>query len=550
MKKNLTVADVMADTLISLGVKVIFGYPGAAICPFYNALLNANKRSEAINHILVRHEQNAGHSASGYARISGKPSVCVATSGPGALNLITAIATSYMDSVPLVIITGQVESGLLGRDVFQEADITGAAEPFVKHSYLVRKGQSAAHILREAFLIAGTGRKGPVLVDIPMDIQLEKAEADKEALQDEIQPPRGYNIELKLDEKALNGVSAAGALLEKAKHPLLCVGGGVILAEAKAELRAFLDKTGIYFVCTMMGIGAASPDDVHFLGMLGQHGHHSANRAVEAADLLFFVGARIGDRAVSSQGEQMAKKKIIHLDIDPAELNKNMKTDLAIAGDLKRLLPLLTKEVKPLKLDNANPFLQEKALLLKYKAESAGYPAMLLREIYKSLSPDAIVAADVGQHLLWAAREYSLPQGQLLASGGMGTMGYAIPAAVGAQLAAPNRQTVAFCGDGGFQMSMAELATIKRERLPIKLILFDNHCLGLVKELQDVQYNGGELAVCMDGNPDFMKIALAYDIKAYRIKQGEDYADILRQFAEDRGTCLLLCEIDNNAKTI
>lgn len=536
MGRFATVSDVLVQCLIAHGIELVFGYPGAAICPFYDSL---SKQKKHIKHILVRQEQNACHSASGYARASKKVAVCTATSGPGALNLIPAIATAYMDSVPLVIITGQVSSNLLGRDVFQEADITGAAEPFVKHSYLLRDERHIKEVIDEAFFIASTGRQGPVLIDIPVDVQQKKI--DTSLLLDKFTPPRGYKTDYITEDIRLSLAKETACSIKSVKRPLLCVGGGVFGADASCELEELLTKTKLPFVTTMMGLSAVEKGRVNSLGMIGHYGNEVANKALRECDLLFLIGARVGDRAINFYDGLFLNKTIIHLDIDPAEINKNVRTHIGIADDAKRFLPLLLNEL--------DGYVSPSWASCRLEKVQSNTPSELIALIYKSLKPNAIVACDVGQHLLWMARHYSLDSGRFLASGGMGTMGYSLPAAVGAQLAFLKREVVAVCGDGGFQMNMMELATIKSLGLPIKLILMDNHSLGMVKELQHASYDKREFAVCLDGNPDFSKLFSAYGIKSLTLDMNDDIdmkKQTIKAFFAYNSAVALVCKVESS----
>ena len=473
-KVRMTVAKAMTECLSAEGISTVFGYPGAAICPFYDELYKTD-----IRHILVRHEVNGGHAASGYARITGKPAVAIATSGPGALNLITAIATAYMDSVPMVVITGQVNSDQIGRDVFQEADITGSAEPFVKHSYLLKRPEDTAEVFKRAFYIAGTGRRGPVLIDVPFDVQ--KAEIDFEY-------PETVDIRSYRPSSTGNGnqIKRAAAAIAESKKPLILAGGGLFTGDAAALMRDFAEKTDIPVVSTMMGLGAIPTDSPLFYGMLGMHGCKAANTAVNSCDTLILMGARVGDRAIAAM-KQRDDMTVIHIDIDPAEIGKNLDVDIPIVGDLTLVLGQL---------------LEDKAI----EPASAGYvnPKEFIHALDRQLPDDAVVVADVGQNQIWTARNITINGGRFLTSGGMGTMGYSLPAAIGAKLADPSRQVVAICGDGSFQMQMMELATAVQHDVAVKVIVMRNNYLGMVRELQEKAYDNRLMAVSIDGSPCFM----------------------------------------------
>ena len=530
----ITGAAAMVQCLEWEGVRVAFGYPGAAICPFYDVLAHS-----AIHHVLVRTEQNAAHAASGYARISGKVGVCIATSGPGATNLLTGLASAYMDSIPLVAITGQVRSDLLGRDVFQEADITGAAEPFIKHSYIIKRARDIPRVFKEAFYIASTGRPGPVLIDIPIDMQQAAIpEFDYSQPVDILgYKPRtqGHSLQIK---KAVEALKAS-------KRPVLCAGGGVFSAHARGELRALVEQCRLPVVCTMMGIGALPSAHPLNLGMLGSHGCIPANKAVRDADLLVLVGARVGDRAVAAPGQVAARAKIIHIDIDPAEIGKNMPAHIPIVGNLKGVLAELTRLSDWQTPDEWVE--QVTGRKQRYAAKSIppeeGYvePKAFMRRLSEKMAADAILCADVGQNQIWSANHVAVREGRFLTSGGMGTMGYSIPCAVGAKLAAPRRQVCAVCGDGSFQMSMMELGTICQERLPVKIIIMRNTRLGMVRELQDNQYKGNHSAVYLDGSPDFVRLAAAYGIPARSVSSNEEGEAAVDEMLHTDGPYLLEC---------
>ncbi len=532
----MTGAQAMVKCLERERVHTIFGYPGAAICPFYDALIDSK-----VHHVLVRTEQNAAHAASGYARITGNVGVCVATSGPGATNLLTGIASAYMDSIPMVIITGQVRSDLIGRDVFQEADITGAAEPFTKHSYLVTKASDLPRIFKEAFYIASAGRPGPVLIDIPMDIQQHQVpHFDYDTPPDIIgykPSTTGHPLQIK---KAVDA-------LRSAKRPVLCAGGGVFSAEAGEELAAFVNKAQLPVVCTMMGVGALPTAHPLNLGMLGSHGCVPANKAIRDADLVVMAGARVGDRAVASPNQVANRAKIIHIDIDPAEIGKNMSAHIPIVGDLKLVLAALAEKV-----DSTAPYDWVQVVTdrkKRYAAKSIepldGYvePKTFLRAFTRRLEEDAVVCADVGQNQIWCANNTEIRRGRLLTSGGMGTMGYSIPCALGAKCADPKRRVVAVCGDGSFQMSMMELATICQEQKGVKIIVMRNGRLGMVRELQKNYYDSAYSGVFLDGSPDFVKIAQAYGIRSRCVASNEEALAAVDEMLSDDQPYLLECVV-------
>lgn len=529
-------AEIMVKCLEAEGVKVVFGYPGATICPFYDSLYDSS-----IKHVLVRQEQNAAHAASGYSRCSGLPGVCVATSGPGATNLITGIATAYADSVPMIAITGQVKSDLLGRDVFQEADITGACEPFVKHSYLVSKTEDLPRIFKEAFHIASTGRKGPVLIDIPMDIQQNKIDSfeypDKVNIIGYKPNTRGHAVQVKRAVEAIH----------KSRRPLIVSGGGVLSSGVKLKFQAFADKTRIPVISTMMGIGVMPSDHEMYLGMLGTHGKPVANRALHDADLVIVCGARLGDRAVAAPDQMSEKTTVIHIDIDPAEIGKNVKTEIPIVGDMKNVLNMLIDEIGDYVVPNQwqETVKEWKKSFFRTPPKFDGFvePRALVAKLSSMLRSKAILVADVGQNQIWCANNFMIREGRFLTTGGMGTMGYSVPASVGVKFARPNRDVVVVCGDGSFQMSMNELATIVGNNLAIKIIIMRNHRLGMVRELQDVNYNKRHSGTILEGDPDFQKIAEAYGIDHAEANSNEEAEEIIKGMIKTDKPFILVCNV-------
>ncbi len=538
----------MVKCLEADGVDVLFGYPGAAICPFYDALYGSG-----IRHVLVRSEQNAAHMASGYARVSGRPGVCVATSGPGATNLITGIATAYMDSIPIIAITGQVNLEQLGRDVFQEADVTGACESFTKHSYLVKSAAELPRVFKEAFHIAATGRPGPVLIDVPQDVQEGLAESfaypDKAEIVGYKPNLYGHPMQIKKAARAIG----------ESKRPVICCGGGVVLAGARKEMNAFAEKSGIPVVSTMMGLGAMSntaapgEEGPAYLGMIGKFGRSYANRAVGEADLILLCGARVGDRAIALPNQIAEQAKVIHIDVDPAEIGKNMRVDIPIVGDIKQVLQALTEQTEPA---DCQEWRQQ---VLRYKTqfvprgqdrEDAVEPRSFLRALSRMMDADAILAADPGQSQIWAAIHFTQREGRFLTSGGLGTMGYALPAALGAKLAKPRRQVVAVCGDGAFQMSLCELATVCACHVPLKIVVMDNRRLGMVRECQNLQYGGRHIATHMDGNPDFTALCRAYGIPAALAQNNAQAEHLAGEMLASPTPYVLVCRVDPDTPSV
>ncbi len=538
----MTVARAMVKCLEAEQIRHIFGYPGAAICPFYDELL-----SSEIRHILVRHEVNGGHSASGYARMTGKPAVCVATSGPGATNLITAIATAYMDSIPLVVITGQVNSDQIGRDVFQEADITGSAEPFVKHSFLVKDPEELCMDFKKAFYIAGSGRPGPVLIDIPMDVQKMECEFSYPEKID----IRSYRPKVEGNKLQVKRIADA---IEKAKRPLICAGGGVFTANAQDELRKLCETCDIPVINTMMGLSSMDMAHRLYFGMLGMHGVPSANYAVANCDLFILLGARVGDRAVTAV-KQLSKVDVIHIDIDPAEIGKNLPATTPMVGDLKVILNQLlgcVQEQKHTEWIDAITKVKAEADSAESSEENSDSvnPKQFIRLLSRRLPEGAVVVADVGQNQIWTANNLFLRNGRFMTAGGMGTMGYSVPAAIGAKLAQPSAEVLAICGDGSFQMQFMELATAVQHGVAVKVIVMVNHYLGMVREVQENVYGNRLIAVSLDGSPQFDKIAEAYGIASETVADLSEADGAIERMLSSDGPYLLQVMVKDTEKTI
>jgi len=541
---KITGAQAIVKALENEGVEVIFGYPGAAICPFYDALIDSQ-----IRHILTRHEQGAAHAANGYARASGKVGVCVVTSGPGATNLITGIATAYMDSIPIVAITGQVSSDLIGRDVFQEADITGATAPFVKHSYLVKNAKDLPRVIKEAFYIASTGRPGPVLIDVPVDIQNKEIEFDYPNSVD----IRGYKPNLKGHSLQIKRIADA---IAKAKKPVICAGGGIIRSGAAEELLTLAEKCRIPVTPTLMGIGALPSDHELNVGMLGTHGVYVANYAINNTDLLIILGARVGDRAMSKPNQIAKKAKIVHIDIDPAEIGKNIEVSIPVVGDLKQILNELNAVVSKGESDDWVEELKKKKEEHSIKMNpdyNSDYvnPKYLLSVLTEVVDADTIVTTEVGQNQIWVANNFGVRRpGSFITSGGMGTMGYGLPAAVGAKVACPGSKVICIGGDGSFQMSMQELGTIKQNKIGVKVLIFNNYRLGMVRELQKNRHSVRYTQVFLDENPDFLAIFKAYGFEGQRISSNKDVKKALEKMLEDDNPYLLECIVDPEESTL
>lgn len=530
-------ADAMVKCLEEEGVTAVYGYPGVAIAPFYNSILNSDIRS-----ILVRTEQNAAHAASGEARVTNKVGVCAVTSGPGATNLITGIATAFADSIPIVCITGQVKSELLGSDVFQEADITGAVESFVKYSYLVKKVEDIPRIFKEAFYIANSGRKGPVLIDVPIDIQnasISKFKYPESVSLRTYKPTvKGHIVQIKKVIKEL----------EKAKRPIICAGGGVHLSDAVTELRDFSHKYRIPVVSTMMGIGVMPTQDPMYFGMVGNNGKAYANRAMNESDLLIMVGARVADRAVSQPDLITENKVLVHIDVDPAEIGKNCGPSIPLVGDAKHIFHDFEKQEFSCSHEEWITTLEGyRDTMLQKRKPNPEYvdPAEFIKILSEEMENDAIYVADVGQNQIWSCNYHVVRGGRFLTSGGMGTMGYSIPAAMGAKRADMSKQVVAVCGDGSFQMSMMELATIMQHHIPVKIIVIKNNYLGMVREYQHYTYKDNYSVVDIkDGSPNLEKLAAAYDIPFIRVENMSDAHDKIKELLREDKTMLMECLVD------
>lgn len=530
-------AEAIVKCLEQENVKVLFGYPGGAVLPLYEALRNSN-----IKHVLVRQEQSAAHMASGYGRALNTVGVCLATSGPGATNLITGIATAYMDSIPLVAITGQVNSNTIGRDIFQEADIIGATQSFTKNSYLVKDAKELPRIFKEAFHIASTGRMGPVLIDIPRDVQ--------EAIIDFEYPSevniRGYKPTLTGNTRQ---VKRAAEMISKAKRPVICIGGGIRAANATKELEQFVEKAKIPVVCTLMGGDAFPNDSEYFAGLLGSHGYNFVNRMMNDADLLIVIGARFADRSTSMMKKDNSNQSVIHIDIDPAEIGKNVTVHVPIVGDAKEILNCLLEYDYNLEdsIWLKETQLNRKAFLNKmFEPNSTLNPKSLIYKLSEKMSDDGVWVADVGLNQIWAAHSFKVNKNKrFFTSGGLGTMGYSLPASIGVKMALPNTTVVASMGDGGFQMLLSDLATARGNNVGVKFIVFNNSKLGMVRELQKNTYGTHSyFGIDIPFNPDFMKLADAYNINHMRISKDEEVENAINEMLKDNEPFLLECIVD------
>ncbi len=532
MTKTLTGAQMMCEALIAEGVEVMFGYPGGAIMPFYHAL----PEYPQLHHVLVRHEQAAGHAAEGYARTAGKVGVCVATSGPGATNLVTALADAMMDSVPIVAITGQVASQFIGRDAFQETDVTGITQPITKHNYLVTNINDLPRVFKEAFHIARTGRPGPVLIDVAKDVQNARAPF---VYPESVDLP-GYKPNYEGNRRQ---IKEAVKLINEAKKPLLMAGHGILLGKATAELREFAETTGMPVITTLLGISAFPEDHPLSLGMPGMHGWVHVNRAIQACDVLLCVGARFDDRVTGKLDMFARNAKVIHIDIDPAEISKNVRADVPIVGDAKQVLGMLADEVTP--RDCADWLAQIREIQATRSKKQLDpdngmfMPHHVYAEFTKMLQGNFRVCTDVGQHQMWAAQliDYYKPHTHIT-SGGLGTMGFALPAGIGVQFACPSEEVWTIAGDGGFQMNIQELATVQQEGLPLKMLIINNGYLGMVRQWQELFHERRYSATPM-WSPDFVKVAEAYGIQAMRVDRAEDVAAALETARSTNGPFLI-----------
>ena len=543
-------AAILIECLIEQEVGTVFGFPGGAVLPIYDELY---KRMDRINHVLSAHEQHAGHAADGYARASGKTGVCIATSGPGATNLVTAIATAYMDSTPVVFVTGNVPQSLMGTDSFQEADISGMTMPITKHNYLVTNVDRLAETIREAFYIASTGRPGPVLVDIPKDVQL--AEAEYQPLRgEELIPrlskkkplaqlrPEGEALE-QYKLKAEPRLEKAAQLIAEAHRPLIYCGGGVILSGAEKELLALAERVDAPIVSTLMGLGAVPAQNERMLGMLGMHGTHAANIAMQRCDLLIAVGVRFSDRALGKAETFATGAKVLHIDIDRAEINKNVSTALHITGDARVVLELLLARASQKHHDQW--MTQARSMMEDYLNDELFEPRKILKSM-AAIAPDMTVATDVGQHQMWTAQHFPFHRvRQLITSGGLGTMGFGLGAAMGAAKSDPEGNPVALVtGDGSFRMNLTELSTIAHYDIPVIVVIFNNGTLGMVRQWQTLFFGHRYSQTTLDRGPDFMKLADAYGLPGTRVDNMTDFAAAYEAAVKACKPCIIECVLD------
>lgn len=531
-------SEIVIECLKEQGVDTVFGYPGGTILNIYDELY---KHSEEINHILVSHEQGAAHAADGYARSTGKVGVCMATSGPGATNLVTGIATAYMDSVPLVAITANVAKSGLGKDSFQEIDIVGATMPITKHNFIVKEIEDLADTIRRAFKIAKSGRPGPVLVDITKDVTANKMEFENKPVE---------VIERVTDTIKDEDIDTVAEMISKSKKPYILVGGGAVISEADKEVRELAELVDAPVCDTLMGKGAVEGTNPRYTGMIGMHGTKTSNFGVTKCDLLIVVGARFSDRVTGNAKKFANNAKIVHIDVDPSEINKNVLTDASIIGDVKEVLTRLNKKIK--KQDHAEWLKEIEAMKERYplalnKDELTG-PAVI-DSLYQVTNGDAIVTTDVGQHQMWAAQFYNYKEPrQLITSGGLGTMGYGVGACIGAKMGNRDRVCVNIAGDGCFRMNMNEIATATRYNIPIIQIVINNHVLGMVRQWQTLFYGKRYSNTILQDEVDFVKVSEGLGAKAYKVTTVDEFETALKEAIELNIPCVIECQIHEDEK--
>lgn len=529
----ITGSEILLRSLLLEGVECVFGYPGGAVLYIYDALYGFTD----FHHLLTRHEQGAIHAADGYARATGKVGVCIATSGPGATNTVTGIATAFMDSVPLVVITGNVVSSLIGTDAFQEADITGITMPITKHSYLVRRVEDLPRVIHEAFHIANTGRKGPVLIDIPKDVSANKALFEPSQTIN----LRGYNPTVVPNRLQLDKLASA---IQEAERPVIIAGGGVVYSGGHEQLFEFVNKTQIPITTTLLGLGAFPSGHELWMGMPGMHGTYTANQSIQQSDLLINIGARFDDRVTGKLDGFAPQAKIVHIDIDPAEIGKNVHADIPIVGDVKTVLELLNPLVS--RADKADAWraqIQRSKVEkpLKYiDSDTVLKPQWVIELLNDTTGGEAIVTTDVGQHQMWAAQYYKFNQPRSwITSGGLGTMGFGFPSAIGAQMGHPDRLVISINGDGGMQMCAQELAICAINNIPVKVVVINNQVLGMVRQWQELIYDNRYSHINLEGSPDFVKLAEAYGVKGLRVTNKDEARRVWQEALDTPGPVLV-----------
>ncbi|MBN2811981.1 biosynthetic-type acetolactate synthase large subunit [Treponema zuelzerae] len=540
-----TGAKIVIECLAEQGVKTVFGYPGGTILNIYDELY---KNSDRIEHILTAHEQGAAHAADGYARSTGKVGVVLATSGPGCTNLVTGIATAFMDSVPMVAITCNVPTHLLGKDSFQEVDITGITMSITKHNYIVRDVNELAGVVREAFDIARSGRPGPVLIDIPKDITAASAEwTPLAAPVGSVHTPAVNRTNVKIPVASPRAIADAAALISKSARPFFYVGGGVVISDASGELRALAEKINAPVSVTLMGKTAFPAPHALCTGMIGMHGTKASNTAANQCDLLIAVGARFSDRVISDPKKFARSASILQIDIDPAEINKNMPTQACLNGNIKEILASLVSLVSARPRDGWNDSVDEwkTHIPAMYSRKTSLHPRFVLESVHERVGDDAIITTEVGQHQMWVAQFYPFSKPRtFLTSGGLGTMGYGTGAAMGAQAGNPDRTVVHIAGDGSFRMNLNELATISHYNLPVIIIVANNGTLGMVRQWQKMFYDKRYSATTLDRPPDFVKLADAFGIRGFRAKTEAEFVSAFDQALAERKPALIDCYMD------
>lgn len=534
-------AELLVKSLEKENVDTVFGYPGVSICPFFDKLTESD-----IHPVLVRHEVNAAHEANGFYRTRKKVGVCVSSSGPGATNLITGIATAFADSIPLIVITGQVKSEHIGSDLFQEADIIGACESFVKYSYLIKNASDIPKTVKEAFYIASTGRKGPVLIDIPVDVLLDEGHEftypDSVNLRTYKPTLKGHSVQIK---KIINELS-------KSKSPIIMIGGGVKLSESEEEVLSFSKKHNIPFVSTLMGLGVGKDDNPLYIGMVGNNGSKFANKAINEADCLIVAGARVADRAVKQPDLITKNKTLIHIDVDPAEIGKNAGPNIPVVGDLKEVFSELNK------FEEQFDFTDWVNRINTYKMTREGLrestdlyvdPKEFVYLLTQGIKDESVIVTDVGQNQIYACSNFVSKGAGFVTSGGFGCMGFSLPAAIGAKIGNKNKRIISLNGDGAFQMSMAELSTLKQENLDIKIVIFNNKALGMIKEYQHLKYNNNYTFNELNGFPHFEDIARAYELDYKECHSNKEMKACIKWLLNSKGSCILELNVDRDAFT-
>ncbi len=535
---RLTGSEIVIECLKEQGVDTVFGYPGGSILNIYDALY---KHQDEIRHILTSHEQGASHAADGYARATGKVGVCLATSGPGATNLVTGIATAYMDSVPMVAITCNVGTSLLGKDSFQEIDITGVTMPITKYNFIVKDVTKLAQVIRRAFAIAQTGRPGPVLVDITKDVTAAEYEYSYEA------PAPVERLTDKITEEAMD---RAVEIIRKAQKPFIFVGGGAVIANASDELRAFAKKIQAPVADSLMGKGAYDGTDELYTGMVGMHGTKTSNFGITECDLLIVVGARFSDRVTGNASKFAKNAKILQFDVDPAEINKNIRVDACVIGDVKVILRKLNARLDPMHHDEWVAHIERMKDMypLRYDKNLLTGP-FVIEQIYEATRGEAVIVTEVGQHQMWAAQYYKYKNPRtLLTSGGLGTMGYGLGASIGAKLGCPDKVVINVAGDGCFRMNMNEIATAARYNIPIIQVVINNHVLGMVRQWQTLFYGKRYSQTVLNDAVDFVKLSEAMGAKAFRVTKKEEFLPRLQEAMAMNGPCVIDCQINCDDK--